>query len=38
MATETVLCHNLVGLIHEMDELGIDPAFWNKESVTSLPV
>ena len=24
-----VLCHNLVVLIHEMDELGIDPVFWN---------
>jgi hypothetical protein len=25
-------------LIHEMYELGVDPVFWNKESVTSLPV
>jgi transposase len=24
-----VLCHNLVVLIHEMYELGIDPVFWN---------
>jgi hypothetical protein len=23
-----VLCHNLVVLIHEMCELGIDPVFW----------
>jgi transposase len=23
-----VLCHNLVALIHEMHELGIDPVFW----------
>ncbi len=23
-----VLCHNLVVLIHEMYELGIDPVFW----------
>jgi hypothetical protein len=22
------LCHNLVVLIHEMHELGIDPVFW----------
>jgi transposase len=31
MTNETlckVLCHNLVVLIHEMYELGIDPAFW----------
>ncbi|MGC2475408.1 MAG: transposase [Candidatus Sulfotelmatobacter sp.] len=28
-----VLCHNLVVLIHEMYELGIDPVFWNKVSV-----
>lgn len=24
-----ILCHNLVVLIHEMYELGIDPVFWN---------
>jgi len=24
-----ILCHNLVVLIHEMYELGIDPTFWN---------
>ena len=24
-----VLCHNLVVLIHEMYELGVDPVFWN---------
>lgn len=28
-----VLCHNLVVLIHEMYELGIDPVFWQKPSV-----
>ncbi len=28
-----VLCHNLVVLIHEMYELGIDPVFWNKPKV-----
>ncbi len=28
-----VLCHNLVVLIHEMYELGIDPVFWSKETV-----
>jgi transposase len=31
MVNETlckVLCHNLVVLIHEMYELGIDPVFW----------
>jgi transposase len=28
-----VLCHNLVVLIHEMYELGIDPVFWNKPAV-----
>ena len=27
-----ILCHNLVVLIHEMYELGIDPVFW--ESLT----
>jgi hypothetical protein len=26
-----VLCHNLVVLIHEMYELGIDPVFWADE-------
>jgi hypothetical protein len=25
-----VLCHNLVVLIHETQELGIDPMFWSK--------
>jgi len=32
MVNETlckVLCHNLVVLIHETYELGIDPIFWN---------
>jgi hypothetical protein len=31
MVNETlckILCHNLVVLIHEMHELGIDPVFW----------
>lgn len=31
MVNETlakVLCHNLVVLIHEMYELGLDPSFW----------
>ncbi|HEY6765621.1 MAG TPA: transposase [Candidatus Sulfotelmatobacter sp.] len=28
-----VLCHNLVVLIHEMYELGIDPVFWSKATV-----
>jgi hypothetical protein len=31
MVNETlckILCHNLVVLIHEMCELGIDPVFW----------
>jgi transposase len=36
MVNETlckVLCHNLVVLIHEMYELGIDPMFWNKPKI-----
>jgi transposase len=36
MVNETlckVLCHNLVVLIHEMYELGIDPVFWNKPTI-----
>ena len=36
MTNETlckILCHNLVVLIHEMYELGIDPVFWNQPSV-----
>jgi transposase len=28
-----ILCHNLVVLIHEMFELGIDPVFWPQPSV-----
>jgi transposase len=28
-----ILCHNLVVLIHEMYELGIDPVFWKATSV-----
>lgn len=32
-----VLCHNLVVLIHEMYELGIDPVFWrNAETVNTV--
>ena len=27
-ALAKVLCHNIVVLIHEMYELGIDPIFW----------
>lgn len=33
MVNETlckVLCHNIVVLIHEMHELGINPTFWAK--------
>jgi transposase len=26
-----ILCHNLVVLIHEMHELGIDPVFWDEK-------
>jgi transposase len=26
-----IVCHNLVVLIHEMSELGIDPVFWNSD-------
>jgi transposase len=36
MTNETlckVLCHNLVVLIHEMYELGIDPVFWEKPAI-----
>jgi transposase len=36
MVNETlckVLCHNLVVLIHEMYELGIDPVFWKEPTV-----
>src|SRR5262249_31582397 len=36
MANETlckVLCHNIVVLIHEMYELGIDPIFWQRPAV-----
>jgi hypothetical protein len=28
-----ILCHNLVVLIHEMFELGIEPMFWQSGSV-----
>ncbi len=27
-----ILCHNIVVLIHEMHELGIDPVFWSNSS------
>jgi transposase len=36
MVNETlckILCHNLVVLIHEMCELGIDPVFWPSGTV-----
>ena len=29
-----VLCHNLVVLIHEMEELGIEPMFWQTAAAT----
>jgi transposase len=29
-----ILCHNLVVLIHEMHELGIDPVFWPRKTST----
>jgi hypothetical protein len=35
MVNETfckILCHNLVVLIHETPELGIDPVFWAEQS------
>jgi len=28
-----VLCHNLVVLIHEMHELGIEPIFWAGQEI-----
>lgn len=31
-----VLCHNLVVLIHEMYELGIDPVFWNCDKLSTI--
>jgi transposase/predicted nucleic acid-binding Zn finger protein len=31
-----VLCHNIVVLIHEMHELGIDPVFWQESSASGL--
>ncbi|MGA7382639.1 MAG: transposase [Terriglobales bacterium] len=37
MVNETlckILCHNLVVLIHEMYELGIDPVFWSNPSTS----
>jgi transposase len=38
MVNETlckVLCHNLVVLIHEIYELGIDPVFWTGQTATA---
>jgi transposase len=40
MTNETlfkILCHNLVVLIHEMFELGIEPAFWVKPDAAHKP-
>ncbi len=31
-----VLCHNLVGLIHEMYELGIEPVFWGDGNMSAV--
>jgi hypothetical protein len=28
-----ILCHNLVVLIHEIYELGIEPVFWPKKAL-----
>ena len=28
-----ILCHNLVVLIHEIHELGIEPVFWAKKAL-----
>lgn len=39
MTNETlakILCHNIVVLIHEMHELGIDPVFWQPHEKNSL--
>ena len=33
-----ILCHNLVVLIHEMHELGIDPVFWQLPEANPLTV
>jgi hypothetical protein len=33
-----VLCHNLVVLIHEMYELGVDPVFWGAGEVQGGPI
>jgi len=30
-----VLCHNIVVLIHEMHELGIEPTFWSSQDIES---
>jgi len=38
MTNETlckILCHNLVVLIHETQELGIDPIFWAHNTLTA---
>jgi transposase len=34
-ALAKVLCHNVVVLIHEMYELGIEPSFWNESGPTT---
>jgi transposase len=31
-----ILCHNIVVLIHEMHELGIEPAFWSNSGTPTL--
>jgi len=39
MVNETlckILCHNVVVLIHEMCELGIDPVFWPSQAVKNI--
>src|SRR5262249_36257233 len=33
-----IVCHNIVVLIHEMYELGIEPTFWNEPSAQKLNV
>lgn len=32
-ALAKILCHNIVVLIHEMYELGIEPTFWAEPTV-----
>ncbi|HZZ79735.1 MAG TPA: transposase [Gemmataceae bacterium] len=41
MVNETlmkVVCHNIVVLIHEMYELGIEPVFWSEKNCNELPI